>query len=215
MLVYNSSGSVITNYKADKKDGPQIMRDANDKEVKLICWIDDKMCPDKNPPFAKENPYKGWKSENFKNGKLKRKYLLHGFGDYQESYTYFDNGVMAYSYRRKHKGQNFNPDIYEFIALDDRGREVAKGDCYLGVEDFYGEDCYDLTGLRISYDEDGKVYSKASDEKGERHGDSWYFEDEAEKIIAYEKGIKKRLLVKKGGKIIQDESYHDDGSIKK
>lgn len=228
------TGYSKTSYKKGNKDGFMITYDQDGKELKKICFKDDQMKSDKpelcgGAPLAKEvstepkeNPHKGWKTREFKSGKLKVKYLLVAYNDIEEAELYFENEKIKASFKRKSKGELMkSSDVYGYKQFDSKGNLLGEGDCLIAGDDNidleYGY-CSRLSGTRYDFDQKGGLLSKKSYKNGSYDGVSYYYDKTAdiETQITYKDDVKTKLVDKKMSTqaVLKTEEYYEDGSTK-
>jgi len=228
------TGYSKTSYKNGRKDGFMTMFDPSGKVIKKICYKEDKF-KEGNPelcggtPLAKtENsepkvdPYKGWKTLEFKSGKLKAKYLLVAYNDIEEAELFYENGKAKANYKRKAKGKIMEtPDVYDYKSYEFTGELTAEGECLSSGSELidleYGY-CYRLSGTRYSFDKGGNLLAKTKYKNGRFDGDSFYYDKDADQVtqITYKDNVKVKLVEKKISTqaILKSEEYYEDGSTK-
>ncbi len=242
-LVYQSAtssgktsltGFSKTSYKKGKKDGFMVTFDKEGKELKRICYKDDRL-KDDNPELCggapklalassepKENPHKGWKTREFKSGKIKAKYLLVAYNDIDEASLFFENEKTKATFKRTSKGELMkSSDVYQYKQFDSKGVLQAEGDCLVAGDDLidleYGY-CIRLSGTRYDYDPKGNLLSKVSYKNGRYDGDSFYNDksSDIETRIIYKDDVKLKLIEKKisTNAILKTEEYFEDGSTR-
>ncbi|NOT79667.1 MAG: hypothetical protein HOP07_11805 [Bacteriovoracaceae bacterium] len=228
------TGSSTTEYVKGDKDGFMISFDKDGKEIKRLCYKEDKL-KSENPelcggaPIAKvesvkTDPYKGWKTNTFKSGKIKNKYLLVGFNNVEEAELFYENEKLKAQFKRVSLGSNLQtPDIYLYKEFNSRGKITAEGKCNIpGDRELdleYGL-CDYLTGVRYDYgyDDVNFLESKKNFINGRLEGVSYFYDkvDKVETQITYVKDVKVKLVERKMSdqSIIKSEEYYEDGSIK-
>ncbi len=230
---YELTGRVETEYKKNNQHGFQVFFDKDGKETRRICFQDDNMKKD-NPELcggkaevkeeAKANPTsdspdKGWKTTYFKSKNIKAKFLLVGYGEYEEYESFYENGKRNNYYKRKTRGDLKTPDIYTYISMDSKGKTLAEGECLVyPTQDFYGDYCSYLNGKGYDYDDNDKLTRKASYKNGKLDGEviSYDLKEGTETTFNYAKGVKMAMVQKKtsDGSVLKREEYYPDGSVK-